>query len=249
MITIIETKDKTIIKDDNRIDPKDISLGMQFYYFTSKDEYHILHVVKIYKNYVALIDYEDDDNIIKVSKNSLINDYYVLGNYMTIPIIGNILYTIYNFQTKYDLYKDFEYIKTLNNLDICVDERNISILWDWINNIKLNSFDVYNDYLYFIPWDFFTVSISLKDIQTLTNEQCNIIEDECCLDNAISCIHKIYDYDNTIDIDRIHKNHIVLYSKPDDKFYILLYEKGISLVQLECMTNPEITEVMNFMLC
>lgn len=154
MITITKIKNKTIIKEDNKIDPKDISLGMQFYYFSSKDEYHIFHVVKVYKKCVALIDYEDCDNITKISKYDLINNYYLLGNYIVIPIIGNITYTLYNFQTKSDLYKDFENIKTLNNLDICIDDYNVTLLWDWMNNIKLNSTNIYNNYLYFIPWNF-----------------------------------------------------------------------------------------------
>ena len=75
----------------------------------------------------------------------------------------------------------------------------------------------------------------------------NIIEDECALSNAIiNC--EIYLYDQTINLDEIVYDHFIVYSLEDDKFYIILYDKGPALYRVKYYQDEEVSEVVQFML-
>lgn len=124
----------------------------------------------------------------------------------------------------------------------------MNYIYDDINEYKAR-FESY------IPFN--TVSIGLFDYSydagnkmldiNDENYLLNIIEDECGLSNAIiNC--EIYLYDQTINLDEIVYDHFIVYSIEDDKFYIILYDKGPALYRIKYYQDEEVSEVVQFML-
>lgn len=107
-----------------------------------------------------------------------------------------------------------------------------------------------------IYYNYAPLSISLKDCVynetekylLLSDYDMQLIIDKCCV-NRIILDYLIYEYDRTVDLDRILLPHYLIYSMVDDKFYILLaLTEGESYTSFKYRNGDmEATAIVDFM--
>lgn len=134
-----------------------------------------------------------------------------------------------------------------------------SALYDEMNNI-INKDDAIFTLLWnYVRFDNVPVNyiignkLSLKDYTTdypdnvIPNDYMDYIIKNSNITKSI-VQYKIFEYDESINFDNIKFEYLIIYSVPDDKFYLMLYRTGESLYKLNYETDEETKEVVDFML-
>lgn len=227
-----------------------LELGTKFYIFESEDEYRILYLVKKNEHDGVFMDEETfetktiDENQLGVdytlmldskdfffarfkhcfdkklvlwySNNNIITFTKKDPNFKMFDLDCCVRVTLYKYMKKSVLNHLINNIIKLNYSDVTVDDSDINTIWNeyFINYLNDDKIVVdYNPYLEEV------------DMSKVAKEEAqipdSIIDDAEKLLNTFIAYYQVYEYDNSIDLDKVNMQYYMAYQ--NDTYYLVLY--------------------------
>lgn len=227
-----------------------LELGTKFYIFESEDEYRILYLVKKNEHDGIFMDEETfetktiDENQLGVdytlmldsknfffarfkhcfdkklalwySNNNIITFTKEDPNFKMFDLDCCVRVTLYKYMKKSVLNHLINNIIKLNYSDVTVDDSDINTIWNeyFINYLNNDTIVVdYNPYLEEVDMD--------KVAEEKAQIPDSIIDDAEKLLNTFIAYYQVYEYDNSIDLDKINMHYYMAYQ--NDTYYLVLY--------------------------
>lgn len=227
-----------------------LELGTKFYIFESENEYRILYLVKKNEHYGIFMDEETfetkiiDENQLGVdytlmldsknfffarfkhcfdkklalwySNNNIITFIKEDPNFKMFDLDCCIRVTLYKYMKKSVLNHLINNIIKLNYSNVTVDNSDINTIWNeyFINYLNNDTIVVdYNPYLEEVDMD--------KVAEEKAQIPDSVIDDAEKLLNTFIAYYQVYEYDNSIDLDKINMHYYMAYQ--NDTYYLVLY--------------------------
>lgn len=131
-----------------------------------------------------------------------------LYKYMKKSVLNHLINNIINLNCSFNI--------TVDDSDITVDDSDIDAIWNeyFINYLKNDTIVVdYNPYLEEVDMD--------KVAEEKAQIPDSIIDDAEKLLNTFIAYYQVYEYDNSIDLDKINMHYYIAYQ--NDTYYLVLY--------------------------
>lgn len=227
-----------------------LELGTKFYIFESEDEYRILYLVKKNEHDGVFMDEETFETKI-IDENQLGVDYTLMldsknfffarfkhcfdkklvlwysnnniitfakedPNFKMFDLDCCVRVTLYKYMKKSVLNHLINNIIKLNYSDITVDDSDINTIWNeyFINYLNNDTIVIdYNPYLEEVDMD--------KVAEEKAQIPDSVIDDAEKLLNTFIAYYQVYEYDNSIDLDKINMHYYMAYQ--NDTYYLVLY--------------------------
>lgn len=227
-----------------------LELGTKFYIFESEDEYRILYLVKknehdgifmdeetfetktidenqLGVDYTLMFDSKnfffarfkhcfDKNLVLWYSNNNIITFVKEDQNFKMFDLDCCVRVTLYKYMKKSVLNHLINNIIKLNYSDVTVDDFDINTIWNeyFINYLKNDTIIVdYNPYLEEVDMD--------KVAEEKAQIPDSVIDDAEKLLNTFIAYYQVYEYDNSIDLDKINMHYYMAYQ--NDTYYLVLY--------------------------
>lgn len=227
-----------------------LELGTKFYIFESEDEYRILYLVKKNEHYGVFMDEEtfetklidenqlgvdytlmldsrdfffarfkncfDKNLVLWYSNNNIITFVKKDPNFKMFDLDCCVRVTLYKYMKKSVLNHLINNIIKLNYSNVTVDDSDINTIWNeyFINYLNDDTIVVdYNPYLEEVDMD----KVAEEEAQIPDS----IIDDAEKLLNTFIAYYQVYEYDNSIDLDKINMHYYMAYQ--NDTYYLVLY--------------------------
>ena len=227
-----------------------LELGTKFYIFESEDEYRILYLVKKNEHYGVFMDEEtfetklidenqlgvdytlmldsrdfffarfkncfDKNLVLWYSNNNIITFVKKDPNFKMFDLDCCVRVTLYKYMKKSVLNHLINNIIKLNYSNVTVDDSDINTIWNeyFINYLNDDTIVVdYNPYLEEVDMD----KVAEEEAQIPDS----VIDDAEKLLNTFIAYYQVYEYDNSIDLDKINMHYYMAYQ--NDTYYLVLY--------------------------
>lgn len=245
-----------------------LELGTKFYIFESEDEYRILYLVKKNEHDGVFMDEETfetktiDENQLGVDYTLMLDSknfffarfrycfdkerilWFCNSNIITFITKDHsksrmfdldccISVVLYKYMKKSVLNHLINNIIKLNYSNVTVDDSDINTIWEEYFNDYLNDDRIvidYNPYLEEVDMD----KVSKEEAQIPDS----VIDDAEKLLNTFIAYYQVYEYDNSIDLDKINMYYYMVYQ--NDTYYLVLY--GIDKAR-QAAYDAEVTRI------